>query len=182
MPVIYVDTSDVDRLFEELSKVLSPSVMRPAMAAALNRTLTYVNAETKREVKKEYYITKSPAGQVKRATSGDLTAYTKYTGSPQPLHMFKHRAAANRYRSPVSVLVKKDNGWATHEGSNPAMFKGYGKIMLRDGGQRGLRTAHTLSVPQMVSNPDVFKVIGEKAAVKLYERLVHEVEWRLGML
>lgn len=183
--VVYCDTSDVDELLKDLQGFLSPQTSHAALASALNRTLTFVTAETKRQVKDEYAVTKSLDKSVekKKATRSDLTAEAKYTGKPLPLFIFKNTAPENRYRSPVSVLVKKSNGMQTHSGSNPAMFKAYGnKIKIRDAGQRNIRGAYTVSIPQMVRNDEVYEVIAKKAEDYLYKRLVHELERRLSKL
>ena len=183
--VIYCDTSDVEKLMKDMQAFLSPQTIHAAMASALNRTLTFVSAETKRQVKAEYAVTKSLDKSVekKKATRSDLTAEARYTGKPLPLFIFKNTAPANAYRSPVSVLVKKSNGMQTHSGSNPAMFKAYGnKIKLRDSGQRNIRGAYTVSIPQMVASDEVYEVIAKKAEEKLYERLHHELEWRISKL
>lgn len=184
--VIYCDTSDLGKLINKVEGVLSPQETHAAMASALNRTLTFVGAETKRQVKAEYAVTKSLQKSVekKKATRSDLTAEAIYTGKPLPLFIFKNTAPANMYRSPVSLLVKKSNGMQTHSGSNPAMFKAYGgkKIKLRDAGKRNIRGAYTVSIPQMVANKSVYDEIAKKAEVKLYERLHHELERRLSKL
>lgn len=182
---IYCDTSDVDKVLKDMKAFLSPQTTNAAMASALNRTLTFVSAETKRQVKSEYAVTKSLDKSVvkKKATTSNLSAEAIYTGKPLPLFIFKNTAPANQYRSPVSVLVKKSNGIQTHSGSNPAMFKAYGnKVKLRDSGQKNIRGAYTVSIPQMVANDDVYEEIAKKAEVKLYERLIHELEWRISKL
>lgn len=182
---IYCDTSDLGKLITKFETELSQPTMRRAMASALNKTLGYVGAETKREVNKEYAVPRSitKALTEKRATSSRLEAVAKYQDSPLPLFLFKYRAASNRYRSPVSVMVKRSNGMKTHTGSNPAMFKAYGnKIKLRDTGQRNIRGAYTVSIPQMVANEEVYDEIAKKAEVRLYKNLEHELEWRLSKL
>lgn len=184
--IVYCDTSDVDKLMKQMEAVLSPQEAHAALASALNRTLSFVGAETKRQVKGEYAVTKSIDKSVKKtkATRNNLTAEAIYQDKPLPMFVFKHTAATNQYRSPVSVLIKKSNGMRTHTGSNPAMFKAYGdkKITLREPGQRNIRTAYTVSIPQMVSNDNVYKVIAKKAEDKLKERVVHELNWRLSKL
>lgn len=182
MPTVYVDTSDLKNLAKDLEKC--PQMLHAATAAALNRTLTFIGAETKRQVAKEYAVKKSISKSVKktRATPRNLTAVAEYTGKPIPVFVFKHSIAKNRQRSPVTVTIKTSNGARTHDGSNPAMFGGYGKVMRREGGQKNIRTAYTVSIPQMISSDEVFKVIAEKAQAKLYERMKHEVEWRMSKL
>lgn len=183
--VIYCDTSDLKKLLKDVEGILSPQTTHAAMAAALNRTLTFVGAETKRQVQAEYAVTKSiqKALTKEKATRTKLTAAAIYKGKPIPLFVFKHTAPNNRFRSPVTVTIKKSNGAQTHTGSNPAMFKAYGnKIKLRDSGQRNLRGAYSVSIPQMVASDDVYDVIAKKSEEYLYKRLHHELEWRVSKL
>lgn len=183
MAVIEVDTSDLGELIKGLEKF--PSITRPAMASALNRTLNFISAETKRQVQGEYAVTKSIDKSLKktRATVNNLTAIATYTDKPIPMFVFKHTVAKNRFRSPISITIKKSNGKQTHDGSNPALFRGYGKkIMRRDSGQKNIRTAYTVSIPQMVANDDVYNVIAKKAHDYLYKRLQHELAYRISKL
>ena len=183
MANITVDASKLEKLAEGLSDY--PQQMYAAMASALNRTLTFVGAETKRQVQAEYAVTKSINKSVKmtKATKRNLTAIATYTDKPIPMFVFKNTYKRNRFRSPVTVTIKKSNGARTHNGSNPALFRGYGKkIMRREGGEENIRTAYTLSIPQMVSSDEVYKVIADKAEEYLYKRMEHEVEYRLSKL
>lgn len=182
---IYCDTSDLSKALKKVENVLSPQSTHAAMANALNRTLSFVGSETKRQVKSEYAVSKSLNKSLteQKATRSNLTAVAAYKDKPLPLFIFKHSAPNNRFRSPVSVLVKRSNGMQTHTGSNPAMFKAYGnKIKLRDAGQQNIRGAYTVSIPQMVANDDVYHVIAKKAEAYLYKRLEHELEWRMSKL
>lgn len=182
----YCDPSDLEQKIEKVKQVLSPQSVHAAMSSALNRTLTFVSAETKRQVQAEYAVTKSIDKSVKKtkATSRRLIAEAAYTDKPIPMFVFKHKVPANQYRSPVSVLIKKSNGMRTHEGSNPALFKAYGgkKIIRRDAGQKNLHTAYTVSIPQMVANDKVYEVIAKKAEDKLSERFEHELDWRMSKI
>ena len=121
---------------------------------------------------------------MEKATRNKLTAAANYKDKPIPMFVFKHKVPANQYRSPISITIKKSNGMQTHHGSNPALFKAYGgsKIIRRDIGQRNLKTAYTVSIPQMVANDDVYDEIAKKAEVKLQERIEHELEWRLSKI
>ena len=182
---IYCDTSDLRNLLKGVEGILSPQTTHAAMASALNRTLTFIGAETKRQVNAEYAVRKSlnKALTEKKATRSNLTAVAQYADKPLPLFIFKNTAPDNNYRSPVSVLVKKSNGMQTHTGSNPAMFKAYGhKIKLRYPGQRNIHGAYTVSIPQMVASDEVYDVIAKKAEDYLYKRLEHELEWRISKL
>ena len=180
---IYVDTSDLKELTKDLQRC--PQLVNQATASALNRTLTFIGAETKRQVQTEYAVTKSINKYLKmtRATARNLTAVATYTDKPIPMFVFKHTAARNRFRSPITITIKRSNGAKTHNGSNPALFRGYGKkIMRREAGEKNIRTAYTLSIPQMVASDEVYKVIADKAQPYFYKRIEHEVNYRLSKL
>lgn len=183
---IYCDAGDMHKKIKEVEKVLTGQSVHAALASALNRTITFVGSETKREVQKEYAVTKSinKSLSMEKATRSKLTAAANYKDKPIPMFVFKHKVAANQYRSPISILIKKSNGMQTHNGSNPALFKAYGgsKIIRRDAGQRNLKTAYTLSIPQMVQSDEVYDDIAKKAEEKLQERINHELEWRMSKL
>lgn len=183
---IECDTKDLEKLINSVKGIMAPQKLHSAMAAALNRTLTFVSAETKRQVQEEYAVTKSIDKSLdkEKATRSKLVAVAKYTDKPIPMFVFKYTAARNQYRSPISILIKKSNGMQSH-GKNPNMFKAYGskrKIMIREDGEKSLRTAYTLSIPQMVASDEVYNVIAKKAEDYLYERLKHEIEWRLSQV
>ena len=184
--VIYCDARDMDRKLKRAEKMLTGQNIHAAIANALNRTLTYVGSETKRQVQTEYAVTKSinKSLSMERATRTKLTAAANYKDKPLPMFVFKHKVAANQYRSPISISIKKSNGMQTHNGSNPALFKAYGgkKIIRRDAGQRNLKTAYTVSIPQMVASDEVYDVIAKKAESKLQERIEHEIEWRMSKI
>ena len=184
---IYCDTSDLEKDIKEVRKVLSEQSIHAAMASALNRTLTFVGAETKRQVKAEYALTKSinKSLMMEKATRSKLVAAANYTDKPLPMFLFKHSVPPNQTRSPISVTIKKSNGAKTVGYSNgSAVFKAFGdsKITKRKLGQRNLKTAYTVSIPQMVSNEEVYDVIAEKAEEKLIERFNHEIEWRMSKI
>lgn len=183
---IVVDTSDMRKKIKEAEKKLTGQEIHAAMASALNRTLSFVGAETKRQVQTEYAVTKSinKSLLMKKATRSNLIASADFKDKPLPMFVFKHRAPANKYRSPVSITIKKSNGMQTHDSSNPAMFKAYGgkKIIKRGAGQRNLKTAYTVSIPQMVASDEVYDVIAKKAEEKLNERISHELERRMSKI
>lgn len=185
--VVYCDPSDMDEVIKKAKKALTGQNIHAAMASALNRTLTFVGSETKRQVQGEYYVTKSinKSLSMKRATRRSLTAEANYQDKPLPLFVFKHKIPANQYRSPVQVTIKRSSGTKTvgvSEGA--AVFGAYGgkKIERRDLTQKNLKTAYTVSIPQMVANPDVYDDIADKAEKKLIERFNHEIDWRIKKL
>lgn len=183
---IYCDASDMKKKIKAVEKTLSGQSVHAAIASALNRTLTFVGSETKRQVQGEYAVTKSinKSLSMEKATRSKLIAAANFKDKPIPMFVFKHKVAANQYRSPISIIIKKSNGMQTHNGSNPALFKAYGgkKIIRRDAGQKNLKTAYTVSIPQMVASDEVYDEIAKKAEVKLQERINHELEWRMAKI
>lgn len=184
--VVYCDTSDLEKNIREVEKVLTGRSIHAAMASALNRTLTFVGAETKRQVQSEYAVKKSinKALSMKKATRVRLSAEANYQDKPLPLFVFKHSIPANKYRSPVQVTIKKGGGKKVGYSDGKAVFGAYGnrKIERRDLTKRNLRTAYTVSIPQMVANESVYDDIAKKAEKKLIERFNHEIEWRMSKL
>lgn len=183
---IYCDAGDMRKKIKEVQKTLTGQSVHAAIASALNRTITFVGAETKRQVQSEYAITKSinKSLSMEKATRSKLVASANFKDKPVPMFVFKHKVAANQYRSPIAITIKKSNGMQTHNGSNPALFKAYGgtKIIRRDFGQKNLKTAYSLSIPQMVSSDEVYDEIAKKAEEKLQERINHELEWRMSKI
>ena len=116
-----------------------------------------------------------------KATASNLEAIAEYADKPIPMFVFKFTAEANRFRSPITVTIKKSSGAKTHKGSSPALFKAYGKkIMRRESDEKTIRTAYTVSIPQMVANDEVYNVVAEKAMEYYAKRMKHEVEYRLS--
>lgn len=182
MANIVIDASDAQRLAKDLLKC--PHLIRQASAGALNKTLNFIGAETKRQVQKEYYVTRSiqKALTKKRATVNDLTAIAAFTDKPIPMFVFKHTVARNRFRSPVNIIIKRSNGKQT-TGKNPAVFKAYGKkLMRRNSGEKNIRTAYTVSIPNMVASDEVYKVIAKKAEQELPKKMQQEIARRLKKL
>ena len=184
--VVYCDTSDLEKSIKDVEKVLTGRSVHAAMASALNRTLTFVGSETKRQVQSEYAVTKSinKSLSMEKATANRLKAAANYADKPLPLYVFKHKIPANQYRSPVSVTIKKGGGKTVGVSEGKAVFGAYGnkKIVRRDLAQKNLKTAYTVSIPQMVASDEVYDVIAKKAEEKLVERFNHEIEWRMSKI
>lgn len=185
--VVYCEASDVGDVITKAKKTLTGQSIHAAIASALNRTLTFVGSETKRQVQAEYAVTKSinKSLSMEKAKRTNLTAAANYTDKPLPMFVFKHKVPANQYRSPISITIKKSNGGkSVGYSGDTALFKAYGnsKIVRRDLGQKRLKTAYTVSIPQMVASDEVYNVIAKKAETKLQERIEHEIEWRMSKI
>lgn len=187
MAITYtVDASDLLKKTERLAKF--PLKTRRAMANALNRGLNRVSTNVVKEVAKEYDVVQ---GQVKktitrrRANTSNLLAEAIVSDKRLKLGSFKFRYKRNQQRSPVSVRVKKSNGFTTSN-STPALFAGRSKatgrveIFRRDpSGQFDIEYPFTLSIPQMVENDKVYQAIAEDAADFIQKRFEHELEHQL---
>lgn len=179
---VRIDASDLKRLSAKLGKC--PMITRQATSSALNKTINRVIRKTKEEVSKEY----SPllrgikqTAKIKKSNVATLQAEVKYTGSPIKAGDFKKSIPSNRYRSPVKLWIKKS---AATSGSNPVMFGGHGKkgVFKRSLGSRDTTTVYTVSIPQMVSNDEVYQRVSDDAKKYLTDRLEHELDYRLGRL
>lgn len=188
---IYCDTSELEKDIKDLRETLSGQSIHAAISNALNRTLTFVGAETKRQVRSEYTVKATPIARAltkKRATRANLQAEAVYKDNPLPLYVFKHKIPSNQYRSPVMITIKQGGGkrvdYTNGNGGRQVLFGAYGnkKIMRRDLTQKKLKTAYSVSVPQMVASKDVYDVIVKKAEETLQKRLEHEIQWRLSKL
>lgn len=189
--VVYCDTRDLERDIKKIEDALTGQSIHAAMSNALNRTLTFVGAETKRQVKSEYTVKSTPIAKSltkKRATRSKLTAEAIYKDTPLPLQIFKHKIPSNRYRSPVMVQIRQSGGkqidYTDNNGTRQVLFGAYGKkkLVRRDLGQKNLKTAYTISVPQMVSKDNVYGKIVDKAEAKLIERMNHEIKIRMDKI
>lgn len=182
--VIYCDTADLKKDVKDLTSALTGRQMHAALANALNRTLTFVGAETKRQVRSAYTVKSSSVAKAltkKKATRSMLIAEANYKDRPLPLYVFKHRIPNNQNRTPVSVTIKKGQGKQVEFSGGQVLFGAYGKtkIMRRDLTEKKIQTAYTVSVPQMVENEKVYDEIVKKAEAKLQERVDHEIQVRL---
>lgn len=159
-----------------------------ATASALNRTLTYTATQTNRLVREEYSIkAKDVKKTIKKhkASKSNLYAYLESTGHTISLGRFPHKPRKYSKRGkPVEVKIKKSSGYKKVN-TNPKAFvqnmNGATNVFKRVGKKRlPVRVLRTLSVPQMISNPDRIKKIQEAAGKKLEERVQHEINWRLN--
>lgn len=186
---IICDTSDLERLIKGLEGILEDGTIRQCVAGALNDTLPHIAAQTKREVQAEYLITKSidKTLEKKKAKTSDLTAEARYTDKPLPLFVFKHSAPTSGNRSPVKIAriagKSKTVGYSS-EGEGVFKTKNYRhkKIMVRAAGQRNIRTAYSVSIPQMVANDGVYEAIAKDAEPFIYRRLEYRINKRLDKL
>lgn len=183
----YIDSKGLGSVRIDLQKVAKQ--IPGATVSALNRTLIFTATKTVKEVTNEYAIksntVKSSMKRV-RAKGNSLYAYISSTGPAIPLGKFQHtpRKYSKRVKS-VKVKVKKSGGYKNIK-TNPKAFVQtiYGAeadIYKRKGKSRfPVIKLKSISVPQMISNEKIINNVQQAAALKLQERIEHEIEWRLS--
>lgn len=187
MAEIEVDTKALKRVAVELEEVSKKDVPK-AIVAALNRTIQTVGTDMKREAVKRYEI---KAGEVqktlklKRASTSQMQANAQSTGRPLGLFHFKvkPRKRPTKKIKNIQVKIKKADGYKAIKTSPKAfianknalnVFKRVGKSRLP------IERLTTLSIPQMISNPEALEYIQSHAQETLEKRTAHEIEFRLS--
>lgn len=161
-----------------------PQEARKAAAVAASRVVTHVKSRISVEVRKNYVVKASTVKSslfTKRpsVTASLISGIVGATGSQLPLTMF---AVSHTTRRPLNVRVKKSGG-----GPVPGLFWGgrSGLAIRRDPlgnitPRLPIKNPGGPSVPQMIENEEVWSAIDESASAMLNERLIHELQYRLG--
>lgn len=190
MPEMIVDTEQLKRVAVELSEY--PKVAPKAMAAALNRTITTVKTEMKREAVAAYEIKAGDVNKtlsIKRASPSKLQAVASSVGRPIALIHFKvkpKKPPTKATRKRVMVKIKKSSGYSTIN-TKPSAFvqnaSGAINVFQRKGAARlPIKRLYSLAVPQMIGSKAVMDRIQVKANETLDKRVTHEIEYRLGKI
>ncbi|MFC4403316.1 phage tail protein [Gracilibacillus xinjiangensis] len=150
-----------------------------AISRALNRAVTTVNSNVKKEVRKEYNIKAKDVSetlQKTRANKSDLRASVTSKGSPVGLDKFKvsPKTINPNRKSPIKIGVKKSSltkvmGAFVTDINGSKVFKRSGKSRLP------VERLFGPSVPQMLGNENVVQVIEEKGQETFQKRLEHEI-------
>ena len=169
-----------------------PKVVPKAMSAALNRTISTVKTDMKREAVANYEVKSADVAKslsVIRATPSRLNAVAISSGRPIALAHFKFKPKqpmAGRTRRKVMVKIKKSDGYKVIKKTPPAFVQninGATNIFARTGKQRlPIKRLYSLSAPQMINNKEVINRITEKAHETLEKRVKHEIEYRLNKI
>jgi IS30 family transposase len=163
-----------------------------AMAAALNRTISTVKADMKREATAEYEIKSADVAKtlrVKRASAKRLYASAISEGRPVALIHFKvkpKKPPTKRATGYVQVKVKKSGGYTALKGERAGFVQnmngGINVYQRETKKHLPVKRLYSLSIPQMISNKEVIARINKKAHETLEKRLEHEVNYRLEKL
>ena len=163
-----------------------PQEARKAAAAAASRVVTHVRKRISVEVRKNYVV---KAGVIKkslfvkrpRLSANLIGGVVGATGSQLPLAVF---SVGHSTRSPLKVQVKVKN---TGGSVVPGLFWGgrSGLAIRRDAmgnitSRLPIKNPGGPSVPQMIENEEVWEAIDESASAMLNDRLIYELQYRLG--
>lgn len=180
MSNIYVDTSDLEKLMKKFDGF--PDQVRSSLNNTLNRTINRVKTNTQKEVKKEYAVNRSIKKVMydKRSKLSTLTAEVGVTDTRIKMGDFKFSAAQNSQRSPITVTIKKSNGAVTST-AQPPLFMGKNQIYHRTPNDPKYKVgwAFTLSIPQMVSNEEVYQRIADDAHDFMLKRFEQDITYRI---
>lgn len=176
--MISIKTQNLRRLQRRL-KSQYPKVYKPAMAAALNKTLTTVTAQGARNISKAMGLKISDVKkdmQKFRATRNRLTAAIVSRG--RPLSLVKFGASKQLKRG---ISHKAWGKRRTIKGAFRANVKGGEQIFIRKGKRSlpikklwGPGTARTMATPEIMD--DMFKVVDARLIVTLKQ----EIKFRTG--
>lgn len=179
-----IDASAIEQVQQRLGEL---SHRAPnALANSLNRAMTTISAAVPKEVRAEYHV---KAGDVtkslkkKRASSGNLSAEVKSSGSPIGLEKFKvsPKTVNPRRKSQLKISVKK-SGAKTVVGAFVANVNGI-KVFKRVAKPR-LPIEHLFgpSVPQMIGDDARVDRISQKGSDMFNTRIEHEINRILGQI
>lgn len=155
-----------------------------AISNALNRGMTNVGSNIRKEVRKEYHI---KAGDVNatlsrhRANRGSLTATVESKGHLIGLDKFKvnPRTINPRRKTPLRVAVKKSGG-STVGGAFMAEINGPKLLMRMKKTRLPIRRLFGPSIPQMLGREDIREFIMNDGQDTFDRRLEHEINRLLG--
>ena len=180
---IEVDSRDVEILKASLAKY--PKESRIALVNALNRGVIRARKLMAQEAVRNYNIKSAEVKntiEIERASTSKVEA--KATSEDKMLKLSKFKYSydnAETVRTPVRVAVKK--GGKKLISSQPPVFYGKGDLFHRASAtDQRVRMAMTLSIPQMISNEEVFQQIQEEGNQYVHERLIHELEYRHALI
>lgn len=190
---IKIGKSDIKNIRERLGQFGSktPNVL----SRAINRTVTSIKTELKREAAKQYRVTQRDVSNTlvdRKATPKKLQGYVKSTGAVIPLLKFGV--------SPMRTVTYKDSGEPNPSHYSAAVFKrgglkplirdpkafvaimpnGHGGVFERTGkkrknGKEIIAQRFGPSVPQMIKNKEVISIIQNKAESTLHKRINAEI-------
>ena len=192
MPEVYVVTDSLEQLTEEMRQF--PQVAHGAMASSLNRTLNFVTKEITSDVAENYAVKKPQVKKVmktQKATKRSMTASLTVTDKRLRLGAFKFKPTSpsgNKAKdTSITITIKKGQPKQLSSRDGIPWFVGTankttGKpdIFTRTGEGRKISWGFTVSIPQMVSNDEIYNETARKAEDFLTDRYFnHEFPYML---
>lgn len=155
-----------------------------AISNALNRGMTNVGSNIRKEIRKDYHI---KAGDINatlsrnRANRGSLTATVISKGELIGLDKFKvnPRTVNPRRKTPLRVAVKKSGG-SIISGAFNADISGVKVFMRVKKSRLPIRRLFGPSVPQMLGREDIRDFVMSEGQDTFERRLEHEINRILG--
>ncbi|WNF36411.1 phage tail protein [Bacillaceae bacterium IKA-2] len=151
-----------------------------AIANALNRGVSNMNSNARKEIRKQYNIKAgdvSPTLKAFRASRASLGASVQSKGGVIPLDRFKvsPKTINPRRKSPIKAAVKKGGTKSLGSGfmadiNGPKIFRRSGKSRLP------IQRLFGPSVPQMLESEIIREEIQQKGQETFENRLEHEVK------
>ena len=183
--VITIDASSLNRIAAGLNNFAKE--MPGAVSSSLNRTVDFMNTRVGKLVSAEYVISskdvKSTIKKIK-SSKGSLKAGIRSTGGTLTFSHFKFTPKGPGKKGTVKVKVKKKEGYKevrTSQGAFVQVISGNTQLATRVGSARlPINILRSLSVPQMIGNDNVGRIVQTEATRKLEERVMHEIEYRLN--
>lgn len=157
-----------------------------AISNALNRAVTNINSNVKKEVRSKYHIKAGDVSDtldVRRANAADLSAHVISKGKVIGLDKFKvsPKTVNPKRKGQLKIAVKKE-GTKQILGAFVANLHGI-KVFERDGKKRSpISRLMGPSVPQMIGNEDIVAKIEREGQLTYDRRLEHEINYLLSKL
>ncbi|WP_227521995.1 phage tail protein [Bacillus solitudinis] len=173
-------TSD-EKMLNDVQERLSqfPQKAPNAISSALNRGVTNMNSNSRKEIRKDYNIKAgdiSPTLKVFRASRASLGASVQSKGGVIPLERFKisPKTINPKRKTPIKAAVKKGGAKSLGSGfvadiSGPKVFKRTGESRLP------IKRLFGPSVPQMLENERAREEIQKQGQETFEKRLEHEI-------
>ncbi|MEK3996682.1 phage tail protein [Psychrobacillus sp. FSL K6-2365] len=179
---VVINENQVNEIQNRLGqfKKKTPNVV----ASALNRGMSNMQANIKREVRKEYHIKAGDIDvtlQKNRANKGNLSASVASIGGVIPLDKFKvsPKSINPKRKSTISVAVRKD-GTKKFKGAFMTDINGP-KLFIRVKKTRlPIERLFGPSIPQMIGREDIVQRIQLEGQETFDRRLDYEIDRILG--
>lgn len=157
-----------------------PGGAEKALAGAMNRGLSRIRTESKRQVREVYAVQSSvfsSAANIRlgKANTGNLSGYVSFSGYKIPLYKF--RVTSDSAGKHVRAVVKKGGDTEFRHAFVAHMRNGHTGIFERKTSERfPIEEKMGLAAAQMVKNEKIVSAVEKDAQELVSKRLEHEIE------